>query len=90
MDRGAWQSRVHEVAKGQTRLSTHSHIVLQIWGHKVQLRLAYFVSIPLYHSIFPCCFQTVMRNLFDFDFILPNDEKVQMVLNSTSVHVNHY
>ena len=33
---------------------------------------------------------SVMRNLFDFDFILPNDEKVQMVLNSTSVHVNHY
>ena len=69
---------------------THSHIMLQIRDHKVQLCLAYFVSIPLYHSTFPCCFQTVMRNLSDFDFILPNDEKVQMVLNSTSVHFNHY
>ena len=26
MDRGAWQRRVHEVAKGQTRLSTHTVI----------------------------------------------------------------
>ena len=90
MDRGAWQHRVHEVAKGRTWLSTHSHIVLQIRDHKVQLCLAYFISIPLYHSTFPCCFQTVMRNLSDFDFILPNDEKVQMILNSTSVHFNHY
>ena len=26
MDRGAWQTTVHGVAKGQTRLSRHTHI----------------------------------------------------------------
>ena len=27
MDRGAWRATVHGVAKSQTRLSTHAHII---------------------------------------------------------------
>ena len=29
MDRGAWQAMVHEVAKSQTQLNTHTHIDLE-------------------------------------------------------------
>ena len=42
MDRGAWQATIHEVAKNQTQLSTHTYT----WVTKRELLNIYDNSVP--------------------------------------------